>query len=48
MEYIAIGKVLNADDSWLHLIDSAVGSAWLRNFQTGTYEPLDDEGNVGD
>ncbi|EQB32437.1 hypothetical protein M529_09330 [Sphingobium ummariense RL-3] len=43
-EYIAIGKVLNADDSWLHLIDRPIGSAWLRNFDTGEYEPLDDDG----
>lgn len=38
-EYIALGKVLNADDSWLHLIDAPVGSAFLRNWETGAFEP---------
>ena len=37
--YIAIGKVLNGDDSWLHLIDAPVGSAFLRNWETGEFAP---------
>jgi hypothetical protein len=37
--YIAIGKVLNADDSWLHLIDAPVGSAYLRDWETGAFQP---------
>lgn len=45
--YIALGKVLNADDSWLHLIDAPIGSAFIRNFDTGQYEPYDDGPNDG-
>ncbi|MEO1473647.1 MAG: DUF2185 domain-containing protein, partial [Pseudomonadota bacterium] len=36
--YIAIGKVLNADDSWLHLIDAPIGSRYFRNAETGAFE----------
>jgi len=36
--YIAIGKVLNKDDSWLHLIHSDVGSRFLRNPGTDKFE----------
>ncbi|WOF44459.1 DUF2185 domain-containing protein [Sphingopyxis indica] len=38
--YIAIGKVLNADDSWLPLIDAPVGSAYLRDWETGAFQPM--------
>ncbi|WP_315763553.1 immunity protein Imm33 domain-containing protein [Sphingomonas sp. Y38-1Y] len=36
-EYIALGKVLNQDDSWLPLIDAPVGSAFRRGEDGGYY-----------
>ena len=39
--YVALGAVLNADDSWLQLIDAPVGTAFIRNFESGEYEPYD-------
>ena len=35
--YIALGKVLNEDDSWLHLIDMPVGCQFERDFVSGDY-----------
>lgn len=35
--YIALGKVLNSDDRWLHLIDSAVGSAFVWDAEAQDY-----------
>jgi len=42
-DYIAIGKVLNADDSWLHLIDAPVGSAFIRDDKSSAFVPCEDE-----
>ncbi len=39
--YIALGAVLNRDDSWIHLIDSPVGTAFLINQDTGEFEPTE-------
>ncbi len=35
--YIALGKVLNADDRWLHLINSPIGSAFVWDAKTQDY-----------
>ncbi len=37
--YVALGAVLNRDDSWLHLIDEPVGSAFERDPGTGQFVP---------
>lgn len=37
--YVALGAVLNRDDSWLRLIDEPIGSAFIRNWETGAFEP---------
>ncbi|MEP3892211.1 MAG: DUF2185 domain-containing protein [Hellea sp.] len=36
--YIALGKVLNVDDSWIHLIDEPIGSRFFKNKETGKFE----------
>ena len=35
--FVAMGAVLNRDDSWLPLIDAPVGSRYSRDFSTGEY-----------
>ena len=39
--YVALGAVLNRDDSWLHLIDAPIGSRFMRDFEAGTYRAED-------
>ncbi len=42
LQYVALGRVLNRDDSWLHLVDAPVGSTFCRDFETGQYEAVQD------
>jgi hypothetical protein len=35
--YVALGAVLNRDDSWIGWIDAPVGTALMRDFETNTY-----------
>lgn len=37
--YVALGAVLNCDDSWLALIDEPVGSEFEREFESGDWSP---------
>ena len=37
LEYVAIARVLNRDDSWLHLVDAPIGSAFIKDFETGEF-----------
>jgi hypothetical protein len=37
LQYIAVGKVLNLDDSFIHLLDEPIGSAFARDEDTDTF-----------
>lgn len=36
--YIALGKVLNSDDSFIHLLDAPIGSRFFKNPDSGEFE----------
>lgn len=36
-KYVALGAVLNRDDSWLKHIDAPVGTRLMRDFQADSY-----------
>lgn len=42
-QYVALGAVLNEDDSWLSLVDEPVGSAFIRNLSTGYFDACERE-----
>lgn len=41
VSYVALGAVLNMDDSFLKLLDEPEGSAFMRDFETGRYLPVE-------
>jgi hypothetical protein len=41
MAYLALGAVLNRDDSFIGLLDQPIGSAFMRNFAVGGYDLCD-------
>ena len=49
VQYVAIGAVLNRDNSWLSLIDKPVGSHFVRDPTTGRFVvPSDDQPSGSD
>lgn len=40
VSFVALGAVLNRDDSWISLLDSPVGSAFMRDFENETYRKV--------
>lgn len=40
--YVAIGAVLNRDDSWLQFVDAPIGTALERDFVRDAYAPVED------
>ncbi|MBB5645895.1 DUF2185 domain-containing protein [Pedobacter cryoconitis] len=40
LQYISIGKVLNLDDSFIHLLDEPIGSEFSKDDETGSYLPV--------
>lgn len=43
LAYVSLGVVLNLDDSFIDFLDEPAGSAYVRNPDTGHFEPCDDE-----
>ena len=41
VDFVALGLVLNHDDSWLHLIDEPIGSAFIRDWESGAFVPAE-------
>lgn len=42
--YVSLGAVLTKDDSFVHLLDSPVGSAFIRDNESGAFFELSSEG----
>ena len=38
--YVALGAVLNRDDSWVHLIDEPYGARFEKNYEAGIFEEV--------